>query len=106
MKILFDQGTPAPLRQILIGHDVRTALECGWDRLENGMLLAAAEADGSEVFVTTDQNLRYQHNLSQRRIAVVVLMTANWPRLRLHTQLVAKAVEGIVPGAFIEVATP
>lgn len=106
MKILFDQGTPAPLRTALSNHDVMTAFECGWDRLENGALLAAAEAAGFEVFVTTDQNLRYQQNLTQRRIAIIVLATANWPRLRPRTQLVVKALEAIAPGAFVEISTP
>ena len=106
MKVLFDQGTPAPLRSVLSRHDVKTAFECGWDRLENGALLAAAEASGFEMFVTTDQNLQYQQNLAQRRIAIVVLATANWPRLRPHTRLVVKALEAIAPGAFVEISIP
>lgn len=106
MKVLFDQGTLAPLRAALSDHSVKTAFECGWGRLENGALLAAAEAAGFEVFITTDQNLRYQQNLTQRRIAIIVLATANWPRLRPHTQLVVKALEAMAPGAFVEVSTP
>jgi hypothetical protein len=54
MKVLFDQGTPAPLRHHLAGHTVATAYESGWDTLENGNLLQAAEASGFEVLVTTD----------------------------------------------------
>lgn len=103
---MFDQGTPAPLRTALRGHDVRTAFECGWGALENGVLLSAAEADGFEVFVTTDQNLRYQQNLSQHRIAIVVLLSANWPRIRPHADLVLSAINGLAPGAFLEVSIP
>lgn len=106
MKVLFDQGTPAPLRAALVAHDVKTAFECGWDELENGALLSAAEADGFEVFVTTDQNLRYQQDLAQRRIAVIVLSTTNWPRIQPHTDLVARALDGVAPGAFVEVSIP
>ena len=106
MKILFDQGTPAPLRLSLTGHEVKTAFECGWDQLENGALLAVAEADGFEVFVTTDQNLQYQQNLTQRQIAIVVLTTANWPRLKPHAQLIVDAVDAIVAGGYVEVITP
>jgi hypothetical protein len=62
MKVLFDQGTPAPLRHALVGHSVSTAYEMGWAKLENGDLLNAADAS-FDVFVTTDQNLRYQQNL-------------------------------------------
>jgi hypothetical protein len=106
MKVLFDQGAPAPLRKALSTHDVKTALECGWDQLENGALLAAAEADGFEAFVTTDQNLRYQQNIGQRRIAIVVINTTNWPRIQPHAQLVKDALDGIAPGALVEVSIP
>ncbi len=106
MKILFDQGTPKPLRAALSEHEVKTAFECGWDRLENGALLAAAESDGFDVLVTTDQNLRYQQNLSGRRIAIVVLSVASWPRVSRHTQLVVNALSAIAPGTFVEVSIP
>ena len=106
MKVLFDQGTPAPLRKALSAHDVKTAFECGWDELENGALLSAAEADGYEVFVTTDQNLRYQQNLETRRIAIVVISTTNWPRIRPYSDLIRDALNGIAPGAFIEISIP
>lgn len=106
MRVLFDQGTPAPLRKALPDHDVKTAFECRWDALENGALLAVAETGGFEVFVTTDQNLRYQQNLAQRRIAIVVVNTTNWPRIKSHANLVARAIEGAVPGAFIDVVIP
>jgi hypothetical protein len=63
MKILFDQGVPAPLRHRLAEHAVHTAFERGWSDLENGALLAAAERRGYELLITTDQNLKYQQNL-------------------------------------------
>ena len=74
MRILFDQGTPAPLRHILAGHTVSTAYEMGWARLENGDLLNAAEAS-FDAFITTDQNLRHQQDLSGRSLAILVLPT-------------------------------
>ena len=63
MKILFDHGTPAPLRRHLAGHEIATAYEMGWAKLSNGDLLAHGGKIRSTVFVTTDQNLRYQQNL-------------------------------------------
>jgi hypothetical protein len=51
VRILFDQGTPAPLRESLRQHDVSTAYERGWSNLKNGELLDAAEHAGFEVFV-------------------------------------------------------
>ena len=64
MKILFDQGTPVPLRRSLLGHTVDTAYERGWSTLANGDLLDTAERDGYNLLVTTDRNLRYQQNLT------------------------------------------
>jgi predicted nuclease of predicted toxin-antitoxin system len=103
MKILFDQGTPVPLRRHLPRHDVVTAAEMDWSQLTNGELLAVATEAGFEVLVTTDQNLRYQQNLKDRRIAVVVLMTASWPRISKQADKVAAAIEGVRSGDYIEV---
>ena len=61
MRILFDQGTPAPLRSLLSDLRVETASERGWTTLTNGELLTEAERAGFEILVTIDQNLRYQH---------------------------------------------
>jgi hypothetical protein len=83
MRVLFDQGTPLPLRQYLPAHVVSTAYEMGWSSLENGELLDAAELQ-FEVFVTTDRNLRYQQNLTGRKLAILVLPCASWPKLRGH----------------------
>jgi len=59
VRVLFDQGTPSPLRRFLTQHEVTTAYERGWAQLKNGNLLDAAEVDGISVLVTTDTNLKY-----------------------------------------------
>ncbi len=56
MRVLFDQGTPVPLRRYLPHHSVTTVFEKGWSTLQNGELLLAAEQEAFEIFVTTDQN--------------------------------------------------
>ena len=67
MRVLFDQGTPVPLRRHLTLHVVATVFEKGWSTLQNGELLSTAEYDeGFEVLVTTDQSLKYQQNLKNR----------------------------------------
>lgn len=106
MLILFDQATPAPLRPYLKGHLIRTAAQQGWDRLENGLLLNAAERGGFDILLTTDKNMGYQQNLSGRRIAVVVLGRQNWADLKPYAQLVAEAVNGVTPGSYREVEIP
>ncbi len=106
MRLLFDQGTPLPLRTYLSDHAVVSAFEKGWSELENGELLTAAESDGFDVLITTDQNLRYQQNLSGRRIAVVVLLTTNWPRIEKNISLVVDAIANIPDGNYLEISFP
>jgi hypothetical protein len=100
VKILFDQGTPAPLRRALTGHSVVTAFEKGWSNLTNGNLLLAAEAE-FDLLITTDQNLEYQQNLSNRRIAILVLPTTNWPEIQHHQTEVADAVNRMQTGTYL-----
>jgi hypothetical protein len=106
MKILFDQGTPVPLRRLLSPHSVDTAYELGWQSLENGELLSAAEKGGYELVITTDQNLKYQQNLSDRKIAVVVLLSTSWPRIRQRVDTIIRIVETVAAGSYEEVPIP
>jgi predicted nuclease of predicted toxin-antitoxin system len=101
MRILFDQGTPVPLRHSLAAHSVATAFEMGWSDLENGELLVAAEAQ-FDALVTTDQNLRYQQNLQGRRLAILVLPTTNWPEIRNHVGEIVAAVNSLQAGEYRE----
>ena len=106
MRILFDNGTPRQLRSHLSDHEVEEAREFGWDALSNGDLLDRAEEAGFEVLITTDQNLRYQQNLSNRRIAVAVLMNADWNRISRRTAVVREALVDIQAGEVREVPIP
>ena len=106
MLVLFDQSTPAPLGGYLTNHHVTEARERGWDRLTNGDLLTAAEAAGFEVFVTADKNLRYQQNLTARRLAIVVIGNAQWRVLRNYVVLVVSAVDAATAGSYTEVDVP
>ena len=106
MPIIFDQATPVPIRPFLEGHTVRTAAQQGWDRLRNGDLLTAAEEAGFDLLLPTDKNMRYQQNLASRRIALVVLSTPQWPRVRLHMDRIAAAVNAATPGSYVEVKIP
>ena len=80
MKILLDESVPQKLRLIIEGgHTVVTAWYQGWSGLKNGALLNAAEKAGFDLFITADQELSYQQNLTGRKMALVVLSTNNWP---------------------------
>ena len=105
MRVLFDQGTPDPLRHALTAHSVSTAYEMGWSALANGDLLNAAESQ-FDAFVTTDQNLRYQQNLAGRRLAILVLPFASWPKLQNHLPLIVSAIDGLNPGDYVELTVP
>ena len=101
MRIVFDQGTPTPLRTHLIGHTVETAFELGWSNLRNGELLAMAEKS-FDLLVTTDQQLKYQQNLSDRKLGVLVLMTTSWPRIQLRIPQILEAIDHMSPGEYLE----
>ena len=101
MKILFDHGTPALLRRVLTGHSVSTVYEMGWTELDNGSLHKAAETD-FDVFITTDQNLRHQQNLTGRRLAILVLPTTSWPKIQVHAAQVDAAVNALHSGDVVE----
>ena len=106
MRILFDQGTPAPLRLFLQNHEVTTAYERGWSTLENGDLLSAADGEGFHVLMTTDRNLKHQQNLASRTIAIVVLSTTSWPRIHASVELVVAAVNASASRTYSEVQIP
>jgi len=106
VRILFDQGTPVPLRGYLGQHEVAAAFERGWSELKNGELLDVAEREGFAVFVTTDSKLKFQQNLSRRRIAIVALLTTSWPRIERATAEVVSAITAAKPGSYTEVDVP
>ena len=103
MRILFDQGTPVPLRKALIGHQVETTYELAWGELKNGELLGAAEAAGFDLLVTAAQNLRYQQNPMQRTIAIIVLRSTSWPKIQRNIDSIVHAVELASSGTYAEV---
>jgi hypothetical protein len=105
LRILFDQGTPVPLRQYLLGHTVVTAFDMGWAALANGDLLLAAEAQ-FDAFVTTDQHLRFQQNLTNRNLAILVLPFASWPKLETHQSKIVTAIEALRPRDYVELELP
>ncbi len=74
MRVLLDECLPRRLKRALSGHDVQTVPETGWAGKENGELLQLAAA-AFDVFVTIDQNMRYQQNLAGASVAVIVLMS-------------------------------
>lgn len=109
MRIVFDKNVPVGVRRFLSKHEVHTVVEMEWHpQLENGELLNAAEVAGFDVMVTSDQNIRYQQNLTGRKLALVVLGSNIWPVVRDHGAAIAAKVEAATPGSydFIEMPLP
>ena len=73
MKILLDHNVTRLVRPHLLGHDVRTTREQGWDQLANGILLRAAAGGCFDVLLTTDKKMEYEQNLRRLPLPVVVL---------------------------------
>ncbi len=109
MRVLIDECTPRALKKLLMdhGHECRTVQEAGWAGKQNGDLLSLAEAV-FDVFVTVDTNLRYQQNLTGRKLALVVLGSNIWTVVRDYASAIAAKVDAATPGSygFIEMALP
>ena len=100
MKILLDECVPLQVRLALPDHEVATAQRLGWGGIGNGDLLDRAERAGFQVFILADKNLRYQQNLTTRRIAILELWTNHRPTLEKHFAEIRSVVEKLTPGEY------
>lgn len=99
MKIIFDENVPLPLRSYFKGHSVSTVQQQGWAGVENGKIIQLV--DGKfDVLLLADKNLRYQQNLTERRIALVELPTNRWPIVKCHAEVIVAAVESALPASY------
>jgi predicted nuclease of predicted toxin-antitoxin system len=108
MRVLIDECAPSALGRFLKrhGHECQTAQEAGWAGKQNGELLQLAETK-FDALVTLDTNLRYQQNLKQRKIAIVMIRAHSnrLADLSQHFPACAQALEQIKPGEFVQVGT-
>ena len=106
MKIILDESVPQKLRLLIQGHTVVTVAYQGWSGMKNGALLTAAEQAGFELFITADQEISYQQNLTGRKLAIVMLSTNNWAYVKAGVAHILAAIEGIKSGSYTEVEIP
>jgi hypothetical protein len=92
---------PQPLRRYLGEFEISTAQEMGWGRVKNGELLQRAEG-AFDVFLTADQRLKYQQNLDGRQLAILVLSTNRWPRVKAKITEIVAAIQSLKPGDYVE----
>ena len=81
---------------------METAYERGWAELTNGEFLRMAEEAGFDVMITTDKGIRYQQNLAKRNLALVVINTNDWTRIRKSKSVAVDAMVDVSPGSFLE----
>jgi hypothetical protein len=103
-RILLDHNVPAPLSRQLT--DAVHASDLGWETLSNGMLIAAAEAEGFSILVTGDKNLQFQQNLAARALAVIVISDIHWTTVQTNLDLLLSAIEGASPSTVSYVEFP
>ena len=108
LRILFDKNVPYLLRWHLIGYQVQTADDEGWEQVSNGELIGCAEKAGYQILLTCDQNIQYQQNMARRKISMVVLGSNIWPSVKPKIAETAAALKRVSPGSFefIEIAPP
>jgi predicted nuclease of predicted toxin-antitoxin system len=103
VRVLLDHNPPHKLRTSLSAlstHEIVTASYMGWGELKNGELLQVAEENRFEVFVTADQTLAYEQNLTGRRLAIVALSANNWPIIKNRISQILDAINNTPPGSF------
>src|SRR5205807_6043329 len=94
MKILLDECVPWPMHRLLPQHSITSVQTQGWSGVRNSELLRRAEAE-FDLFITSDQNIRYQQNLAGKRIAIIELSTNDLRRILLAGELIQQTVEKI-----------
>jgi len=109
MKVLIDECAPKAMHVALVasGFDCKTVQEAGWSGKENGELLALADAK-FDVLVTIDRSLRYQQNLTGRKIALLIVRgySNRLTDLQPHFPACIEALRSIQPGTVVEVGVP
>ena len=106
MLVLFDNNIPRGLARALKDHTVIEARARNWHLLKNGELLQAAEDAAFDVMVTSDKGIKYQQNLTHRKIALVILSQGRWKPVRQRLEAIAAAVDAATPGSYTEVELP
>ena len=104
MKILLDECTPHVLKKLLTGFEIKTVQDQAWSGITNGALLRLSEGQ-FDVFITSDQNIRYQQNLAERQLAIIQLPTNQVPLVVKLAPKVQATLERIQTGEFVAIRT-
>ena len=105
MRILLDECVPWPMHKLLAGHECTTAQKRGWGGIKNGDLLGLAERE-FDLFITSDQNIRYQQHLAGRAISILELSTNDLRRICAFAAQIQAAVGSTKKGELRRLDVP
>jgi len=105
MKILLDECVPWPMHRLLSNHSCTSVQAQGWSGIRNGDLLELAEAE-FDLFITSDQSIRYQQNLVGSRVAILEFSTNDLRRLQAALSLIEAAIGEMQSSEFKQVSIP
>ena len=103
IRILLDENVNIRVKQLLANFDVKTVYDLGIDQLTNGELLAYAR-DNSDVFLTHDRGIPFQHNHRNQKLIILVLASSS-TSLKDVEPLLPKAVSWLREATAGQVAT-
>ena len=101
MRILIDESLPRYTKRMLSSHIASTVQDMGWTGAKNGKLLSLAEGQ-FDVFLTADKNLRYQQNLAEKRLAVIVFPSNRLSVVKTLQGRLDSTLSSVRPGQVIE----
>ena len=105
MRILLDECVPWPMHRLLTNHTCTSVQAQGWSGIRNGELLQQAESE-FDLFITSDQNIRYQQKLADRRIAILELSTNDLRRIQAAEALIETAINRLQSNEFKQLTIP
>ena len=105
MKILLDECVPWPMHRLLTNRTCTSVQAQGWSGIRNVDLLQRAEGE-FDLFITSDQNIRYQQNLAGRAIAILELSTNDLHRIQAAASLIEVAITDMEPRELKQLIIP
>ena len=105
MRILLDECVPWPMQELLADHECINVQGRGWAGIKNGDLLRLAAAE-FDLFITSDQGIRYQQNLVNLEIAILQLSTNDLHRIQAAAAAICSAIAVARENGFQEVTIP
>jgi len=102
LKVLLDESVPRLIKTRLPQFAIETVQDLDWTGIKNGDLIRRAD-EQFDAFITADKNLRYQQNLADRKLAIIVLPTNRVPDVISLLPAIDKALKAAKPGDFLEI---